>query len=270
MTISAVPQSRGQVRVPLFQNLRGLPNDGVPLVRPVRLVSSKTRQSVSIALIGGYLPRLCGIATFTTWINEALREVFPTCATDVYAMVDAGETYCFPPAVVGTIAQQDRESYRAAGRAIQARGNDIIWVQHEFGIFGGPAGIYLLDLLDQTDAPVVVTLHTVLADPTPEQRLVMERLKGRAALIIVMAEQARTILLETYGILETKIAVIPHGVPDRLYVEPSIARRRSEIEDRRTILTFGLLSPDKGIETVIRAMPSGLIPTFGTLGFVRR
>lgn len=255
MTISAVPQSRDQDQYPLSQNLRGVPHDRAPTVRSVRIVSSKTTQSLSIALIGGYLPRLCGIATFTTWIDEALREVFPTSTTDVYAMVDAGRIYRFPSAAVNTIAQQDRESYRAAGRAIQARGVDILWVQHEFGIFGGQAGIYLLDLLDETDAPVAITLHTVLSDPTPEQRVVMDHLNRRAALIIVMAEQARMILMTTYGVPSARISVIPHGVPDRPYVKPSDARRRNAIADRRTILTFGLLSPDKGIETMIRAMP---------------
>lgn len=252
MTINAMPQTRDQFRVPLFP-------------APREAAGRKPPLSVRIALIGNYLPRLCGIATFTTRIHEALREVMPMGATDVYAMVDPGRSYRFPSTVTGTIAQQDRESYRAAGRAIQARRSDILWVQHEFGIFGGPAGNYLFDLLDQTDAPVAITLHTVLTNPTPDQRLVMDRLTNRAAIIIVMADRARTILTQTYDVPAAKITVISHGVPDRPYVEPSVARRRSAIEDRRTILTFGLLSPDKGIETMIRAMPRILSRNPGVL-----
>jgi glycosyltransferase involved in cell wall biosynthesis len=255
MTISAKPQSPDQFQVPLFPAQRAVRQAGAPAVGSMLLAGRRPPQSIRIALIGNYLPRLCGIATFTTRVDEALREGFPKVATDVYAMVDAGRSYRFPSTVIGTIAEQDRDSYRAAGRAIKARGSDVLWVQHEFGIFGGPAGSYLLDLLDETDVPVAVTLHTVLTDPTSDQRLVMDGLRSRAELIIVMAEHARTILMQTYDVPAARIAVIPHGVPDRPFVEPSDARRRSAIEDRRTILTFGLLSPDKGIETMIRAMP---------------
>lgn len=253
--ISAMPDSRDQFRVPLCPEQPAVRRHQTSAVGRSLDADRPSRPSIRIALIGNYLPRLCGIATFTTRIHEALREAFPMVSTDVYAMVDAGRSYRFPSTVTGTIAEQDRESYRAAGRAINTRGSDILWVQHEFGIFGGPAGSHLFDLLDETDAPVAITLHTVLTDPTSDQRFVMDRLRSRADLIIVMAEHARTTLMRIYHIPAAKIAVIPHGVPDRPYVEPSVARRGSAIEDRRTILTFGLLSPDKGIETMIRAMP---------------
>ncbi len=255
MTITALPESFNQFRVPLFPAQRARRQAGAFDLGRVLSAGRQPSRGLRIAVIGNYMPRLCGIATFTTRIHEALSDDFPGIATDIYAMVDAGRSYHFPPAVTRTIAQQDRESYRAAGRAIKARGSDIVWVQHEFGIFGGPAGSYLLDLLDQTDAPVAVTLHTVLDEPTPDQRVVMSRLTKRTTLFIVMAERARTILMATYGVPAAQVAVIPHGVPDRPYVEPSVARQRSAIEDRKTILTFGLLSPDKGIETMIRAMP---------------
>lgn len=255
MTISALPRSLNQFQVPLFPAHRATRQARTLAIDPGLSAGPQPPQSIRIALIGNYLPRLCGIATFTTRIHEALRDVFPGSSIDIYAMVDPGRSYHFPPAVIRTIDQQDPESYRAAGRAVKARRSDIIWVQHEFGIFGGPAGSYLLDLLDQTDAPVAVTLHTVLAEPTPDQRVVMSRLTKRATLFIVMAERARTILMRTYGVPAAQVAVISHGVPDRPYLEPSVARQRNAIEDRKTILTFGLLSPDKGIETMIRAMP---------------
>ncbi|UIJ46221.1 glycosyltransferase [Sphingomonas cannabina] len=170
-------------------------------------------------------------------------------------MADPGQSYRFPPNVVRTVDQEDIGSYRAAAAAITRSGADLLWVQHEFGIFGGPAGIYLLELLNRLALPVVVTLHTVLEDPNADQFAVMERLLKHAQLLIVMAQRARTILEERYGVASERIAVIPHGVPDRPYVTPALARARLGLEDRKTVLTFGLLSPGKGIETMIRAMP---------------
>ncbi|MCW3846023.1 glycosyltransferase family 4 protein [Sphingomonas sp. LB-2] len=209
-----------------------------------------------IALIGNALPRLCGLATFTSHVHDALRERFPAVAVDHYAMVDPGRSYRFPPSVTRAIAQEDRASYRDAARAIEASRPDLVWVQHEFGIYGGPAGSYLFELVDRISAPLVVTLHTVLETPDPEQRRVIERLAARASLLIVMAERGREILERVYGIRGNEVAVIPHGVPDRAYVDPGVARSRFGLEDRPTILTFGLLSPGKGIETVIEALPA--------------
>ena len=208
-----------------------------------------------IALVGNFLPRRCGIATFTTHVHAALRGRYPAVATDVYAMNDRGHPYDYPSAVCAAIEQGDVASYARAATTIAARNTDLIWVQHEFGIFGGPAGEHLLTLLDRIEVPVIVTLHTVLADPTPEQRAVMERLLRRAALIVVMADRAEAILRATFGARVGAVAVVPHGIPDCPYEDPAHARRRCGFEDRPTIMTFGLLSPDKGIETMIRAMP---------------
>lgn len=218
-------------------------------------VRSPARLS-TIALLGNFLPRLCGIATFTTHVHDAMRRRFPDLSLPVYAMVDPGDHYDFPDAVVETIGQEAPRDYERAARSMAARNIDLIWVQHEFGIFGGPAGILLLELLDAVAAPIVVTLHTVLDRPNDEQRKVMEGLIDRASLLIVMADRARGILTSTYGAPPDKIAVIPHGVPDRPYVAPAAARRAIGLPDRKTILTFGLLSPGKGIETMIRAMPA--------------
>lgn len=208
-----------------------------------------------IALIGNFLPRLCGIATFTTHVHGALSALHRDLLVDVYAMNDPGRRYDFPPAVAMSIDQEERDSYRRAAWRIEASGADLVWVQHEYGIFGGPAGEYLLDLLGAVSAPVVATLHTVLETPNSDQRRVLARLAARASLLIVMAEAARARLQRVYGVPASKIAVIEHGVPDRGYVTPSAARHRFGVEDRKTIMTFGLLSPGKGIETMIRAMP---------------
>lgn len=214
------------------------------------------RRPKRIALLGNALPRLCGLATFTSHIHDALRARFPDIAVDHYAMVDPGQHYRFPASVVRGIDQEDVGGYRAAARAIRASGADLLWVQHEFGIFGGPAGAHLLALLDEVALPLAVTLHTVLEAPDAAQRAVMLRLAERAQLLIVMANRARAILEDQYGVDPGMIAVIPHGVPARNYVDPSAARRRLGLEDRKTILTFGLLSPGKGLETMIRAMPA--------------
>lgn len=220
------------------------------------VVARKTEPHMRIALLGNFLPRLCGIATFTTHVHEALRTRWSDLAIDVYAMVDPGRSYSFPPAVMGTIDQDERQSYGRAAEQINASGADLLWVQHEYGIFGGLAGDHILDLVDAASMPVIVTLHTVLEKPTADQRRVLDRLIGRASRLVVMAQRARTILRQVYAAPADKIAVIEHGVPDRAYVTPSAARQSLGLEDRKTILTFGLLSPAKGIERMIRAMPA--------------
>ncbi|MBR0551050.1 glycosyltransferase family 4 protein [Stakelama marina] len=208
-----------------------------------------------IAMIGNFPPRRCGIATFTAHTHEALRAEHPEIGVDIYAMNEPGRDYNYPGAVAATIAQDDPASYRDAADRINRRGTDLVWVQHEFGIFGGPAGSHLIELLDAVTAPVAVTLHSVLDQPDEAQRAVMDQLAARASLFIVMARKAETILTRAYGVHPDRIRVIEHGVPDRVYVRPADMRQCIGQEERRTILTFGLLSPDKGIETMLRAMP---------------
>jgi hypothetical protein len=127
---------------------------------PIRTAFPRDARAGRIALVGNALPQLCGLAIFTSHVHDALRARFPGIVADHYAMVDPGRAYRFPPTVAGTIEQDERASYRAAADAIGLSGADMVWVQHEFGIFGGPAGSHLLDLLDRVTVPVVVTLHT--------------------------------------------------------------------------------------------------------------
>ena len=142
-----------------------------------------------LALIGNYLPRMCGLATFTTDCHVALRDRFPDLQVDVYAMDDHPGRYDYPPAVTAAIAQDDLSAYVATARQIEASGAEAIWVQHEYGIYGGTAGDYLLTLLDRTTLPVIVTLHTILEQPNADERRVMEALLRRAARVVVMAER---------------------------------------------------------------------------------
>lgn len=208
-----------------------------------------------IALIGNYLPRRCGIATFTTDIHQAFQSRFPGVQMDVWAMNDGAADYVYPAAVTGTIEQDDPMAYRLAAAEISASGADMVWIQHEFGIFGGEAGGYILKLIERLAMPVAITLHTVLSDPLPAQRRVMEALAERCNTLIVMAEAAKQILIETHSCDPAKISVIAHGIPDRPFAATAPMKAQFGWKDRKVILTFGLLSPGKGIETMIAAMP---------------
>ena len=209
-----------------------------------------------LALIGNFLPRKCGLATFTTDVFTAMRHRFPEVAVDVYAMDDHPGRYAYPPEVTSAIPQNDPSAYLATARAIETSGAQAIWVQHEYGIYGGPAGDYLLSLLDRTTLPVIVTLHTVLEKPSADERRVMEGLLARAARIIVMAERGREILARVYGANPRQVVMIPHGVPDRALIDPDTLKERFGWEGRPVVLTFGLLAPNKGIETMIEALPA--------------
>ncbi len=209
-----------------------------------------------LALIGNFLPRKCGIATFTTDTYTALAERYPDIQVDVYAMDDLPGHYAYPPQVTGSIAQNDRGAYLETARKIEASGAEALWIQHEYGIFGGAAGEQLLALTDRVSIPVIVTLHTVLERPSADERRVMEALIRRASTLIVMAEKGREILKRVHGVKDSKIAVIPHGVPDRAFADTADFKPHFGWEGRDVILTFGLLAPSKGIETMIEAMPA--------------
>jgi glycosyltransferase involved in cell wall biosynthesis len=209
-----------------------------------------------LALIGNFLPRQCGLATFTTDVYEATRARFPDIQVDVYAMDDHPGRYDYPDAVVAAIPQDDLSAYIATARRIDASGAQAIWVQHEYGIYGGPAGDHLLALLDRTTLPVIVTLHTVLEKPSADERRVLEGLLRRSARVIVMAERGREILQRVYGASPRQIVMIPHGVPDRALIDPEQIKPRFGWQGREVVLTFGLLAPNKGIETIIEALPA--------------
>ncbi|MEP9403846.1 glycosyltransferase family 4 protein [Sphingomonas silueang] len=209
-----------------------------------------------IALIGNFLPRKCGLATFTTDTFNALVDRYPDMQVDVYAMDDRPGAYAYPPEVTHAIPQNDRIAYLDAARRIEASGAQAVWVQHEYGIYGGSAGEHIVALLDRVNVPVLVTLHTILEHPNADERRVLEALLRRAAKVVVMAEKGREILMRVHGTDSRKIVTIPHGVPDRPFVAPAGMKARFGWEDREVILTFGLLAPNKGIETMIEAMPA--------------
>src|SRR5438105_3398941 len=209
-----------------------------------------------IAVFGNSLPRRCGIATFTTDLQQAISTSRPNLETCIVAMTDHGQAYDYPPAVAFQIQDDKIEEYIRAADFLNAGRFDTVCLQHEFGIFGGEAGGHILELLSRLTMPVVTTFHTVLAKPTAIQRAVMDRVVGMSSKVVVMAHKGRELLRYVYRVPDDKIEVIAHGIPDFPFVAPDAAKAKLGFSNRSVILTFGLLSPSKGIEVMIDAMPS--------------
>jgi glycosyltransferase involved in cell wall biosynthesis len=207
-----------------------------------------------LALLGNALPRRCGLATYTSHVAEALGRRYPSMQVDHYAM-DDGSGVEYPPAI-GIIPADDKAAYRAAAERIEASGAEAIWLQHEYGIFGGPCGSDILELTGATKLPLILTLHTVLEEPSEEQETVLKRLTARADRTIVMAHAAADILKRRYGVPSSRISVIPHGVPDRPLRDPEEIKPRFGWQGRKVLMTFGLLAPSKGVRHMIEGMPA--------------
>ena len=209
-----------------------------------------------IAFIGNSLPRRCGIATFTTDIHRAVSSAAPDTQAVIMAMTDNARSYDYPKAVAMEIRDDVLDDYIRAATFLNAGQYDVVSLQHEFGIFGGDAGAHILALISRLTMPVVTTLHTILSEPTPAQRSVIGQIIAASSRIVVMAEKGRTLLREVYGAPQDKIDVIAHGIPDFPFIEPDKAKAKLGFTGRPVILTFGLISPNKGIEVMIDAMPS--------------
>ena len=209
-----------------------------------------------IAFLGDYVPRRCGIATFTADICEAIAAEFPLAHCMVGSVNDRAEGYDYPERVRFEIAEQELDSYRRAAEFLNINNVEVVSVQHEFGIYGGPAGSHLLTFLREVRMPVVTTLHTVLRDPNDEQRAVMQQLDVLSQRFIVMAERGRNFLETIYGVAPGKIDLIPHGVIDMPFIDSNFFKDELDVEGKIMLLTFGLLSPNKGIEHVIDALPT--------------
>ena len=209
----------------------------------------------SVAFLGDYLPRKCGIATFTADIRSAVAAEYPACNCFVVPVNDIEGGYEYPEAVRFEIEEQELSSYKRAADFLNISNVDIVCVQHEFGIYGGPAGGHLLALLRELRMPVITTLHTVLREPNADQRRVMQELIARSARLVVMSERGRRLLEEIYAAPAEKIDLIPHGIPDLPFVDSNYHKDQFGVEGRTVLLTFGLLSPNKGIENVLNALP---------------
>lgn len=208
-----------------------------------------------IAFIGNYLPRQCGIATFTTDLCEAVasKYVGTTCIALPVNETEVG--YAYPPRVRFEIFEKDINSYNRAADFLNINNVDIACLQFEYGIFGGRAGSHILSLLHEIRMPIVTTLHTILKNPDPDQRRVLEEVAALSDRLIVMSERGSQFLQEIYGVSPEKIDMIHHGIPDVPFVDPSFNKDLFGVEGKTVLLCFGLLSSNKGIETVISAMP---------------
>lgn len=209
-----------------------------------------------LAFIGNSLPRRCGIATFTTDLQQAVAASAPAIETSIIAMTDRGQSYAYPATVRAEIRDDCPDDYARAAELLNDAQVHVVSLQHEFGIFGGESGADILRLLSRLTMPVVTTLHTVLAEPTAVQRDVLSAIVAASAKVVVMAEKGVELLRSVYRVPADKIEMIPHGIPDVAFVEPDAAKAKLGFSGRSVILTFGLLSPNKGIEIMIDAMPS--------------
>src|SRR5271163_2116272 len=209
-----------------------------------------------VAFIGNYLPRRCGIATFTHDLHRAVSKARPDLETCVVGMTDTGRTYDYPAAMRFEIHEETIGEYVKAAEFLNSARFDVVSLQHEYGIFGGEAGGNIVELLSRLEMPIVTTLHTVLAKPTAVQHDVMDRIIDTSAKVVVMSEKGREFLRSVHDVPARKIEVIPHGIPDFPFLETHHAKAKFDFAGKMIILTFGLLSPNKGIETMLDAMPA--------------
>jgi len=216
---------------------------------------SKASLPSRVAVIGNYLPRHCGIATFTTDLCNAISAEYGTARLLALPVNDTEEGYDYPSRVRWSLAQDDVRSYQEAAEFLNFNNIDMVCLQHEYGIFGGPAGSHILHLLRGLKMPVVTTLHTVLREPDPNQLMVMEEIAELSDRLVVMSQLSSQFLQEIFKVPGSKIDMVPHGVPDLPFLDPNFYKDRFGVEGKAVLLTFGLLSPNKGIENVIQALP---------------
>src|ERR1700720_190731 len=225
---------------------------------PISPIAVRPRPALPnrIAVVGNYLPRQCGIATFTADLCDAIHAQYD--ATELLALPvnDTPEGYSYPARIRFELAQDEVASYRQAADFLNFSNIDLVCLQHEYGIFGGPAGGHILELLRRLQMPVVTTLHTVLREPNPDQRAVMEEIAALSDRFIVMSRQSSEILQEVFHVSASEIDLIPHGIPDLAFTDPNFYKDAFGTEGKDVLLTFGLLSPNKGIENVIQALPA--------------
>jgi glycosyltransferase involved in cell wall biosynthesis len=216
---------------------------------------SNAGQPSRIAVVGNYLPRQCGIATFTTDLCEAISSEYGATRLFAVPVNDTESGYAYPARVRMALAQDVVSSYEQAADFLNFTNFDLVCLQHEYGIFGGTAGDYVLAMLRRLKMPVVTTLHTVLREPNPDQRRVMEEITALSDRLVVMSELSSQFLQEIFKVPGSKIDMVPHGVPDLPFLDPNFYKDRFNVEGKAVLLTFGLLSPNKGIENVIKALP---------------
>lgn len=220
-----------------------------------------------IAFVGNYLPRHCGIATFTYDLYHAVANQYPQSEYLVTAITERNQSFDYPPEVRFEIIKQDINTYQKAADFLNFNNVDVVCIQHEYGIFGGVEGSHILALMRNLRMPIVTTLHTILSEPNPNQKRVMKDITSYSSRLITMTEKGKVFLKEIYDVSEEKIDLIPHGIPDMPFVDPNFYKDRFGVEGKYVLLTFGLLSPGKGIEYVLKALPK-VISKFPNLVYI--
>jgi glycosyltransferase involved in cell wall biosynthesis len=234
---------RCKVRPPLFEKKSAsLQRPGLSL--PLR-----------VAVVGNHLPRQCGIATFTSDLCDAIAVEYGAAGVFVVAVNDRQSQYSYPARVRFELTEGDLSSYQAAADFLNSSNVDLVCLQHEYGIFGGRRGSYVLRLLQNLQMPVVTTLHTVLREPDIDQLVVLQEIAARSDRLVVMSDHSSRFLQDVFRVPEEKIDLIPHGIPDLPFVEPAFYKDLFSAKENTVLLTFGLLSPNKGFESVIQALP---------------
>src|SRR5580658_3511786 len=221
----------------------------------MKIMMKETPKVRKIAFVGDHLPRKCGIATFTSDLLAAVASAHPQSECLAVSVNDIADGYEYPEVVRFEIEEQDLSSYLRAADFLNISNVDIVCLQHEFGIFGGPAGGHILAFLRELRMPVVTTLHTILREPRLDQRRVMQELISLSTRLVVMVERGRQMLQDIYHAPPAKIDLIAHGIPDVGFVDPTYFKDQFGVEGKVVLLTFGLLSPNKGIEYMLNALP---------------
>ena len=229
-----------------------LPDSRTGYRKDIRMTSSLK----SVALVGSYLPRQCGIATFTADLAGAIRENDPDLDCSIVAINDRSNGYNYPNEVCFQIGQDKLSDYRLAANFLNLRNPDAVCLQHEYGIFGGIRGSFVIEFAKNLNVPLITTLHTILKDPLPEENKITAQLCDLSYRVVVMSERGADFLRYRYHVPSEKISLVYHGIPDVPFVEPDPCKRKFSAEDKMLILTFGLLSPGKGIEYMIDALPT--------------
>ncbi len=223
---------------------------------PLLFMGPRRTRPLRIAVVGNHLPRQCGIATFTTDLCDAIAAGSAASDLIVVAVNDVGSSYAYPMRVRYSITEGELSSYQGAAEFLNSAKVDVVCLQHEYGIFGGKAGSHVLRLLQHLEMPIVTTLHTVLREPDLDQGLVMEEIAALSDRLVVMSQHSARFLRDVFKVPNEKIDLIPHGIPNLPFVDPDACKRSFSAEGKTVLLTFGLLSPNKGFENVIQALPS--------------
>src|SRR5271165_1568055 len=257
---SSVLKDPAEINLPIPEEMLSLGSALAPpvvkgQVLPLWPIHPRPMLPSRIAVIGNYLPRCCGIATFTTDLCDAIHAEYESTELLALPVNDTPEGYSYPARIRFELSQDELASFRQAADFLNFSNIDLVCVQHEYGIFGGAAGAHILELLRRLQMPIVTTLHTVLREPNLDQRMVMEEIAALSDRLIVMSRQSADILQEVFHVPISKIDLIPHGIPDLAFTDPSFYKDAFGTEGKEVLLTFGLLSPNKGIENVIRALP---------------